>query len=69
MTQASPVTLPLKTDLCEDVEMSTETTNVWVPAPFLCFCREKGQATSQTAEMVLIREYIRECPSSKNGVL
>lgn len=64
---ASPMTLAPKVDLCKDVEMCTETTNVWVPVPFPCLCRGKGQATSQTAEMMLVREY-RSQPSV-NGVL
>lgn len=61
------MTLPQKVDLCKDVELCTETTNVWVAVPFHCLCRAKGQATSQTAEMMLIRQY-RSQPSV-NGVL
>lgn len=60
---ASPTTSSLKLDLCKDMEMCTETTNVWVSVSFPYVCKGKGQANSQTAEMMLIREY-----RSKSGI-
>jgi len=64
---ASAMTLPLKLNLCKDIEMCTEATNVWVPVPFPRLCAGEGQKNSQTWEVMLIREY-RSQPRM-NGVL